>query len=372
MHRRTVLAGLAATSLGAPAAEMARAASPPDAGLVQIAASADFLWNGAVATSEGRLFASMPGWLGATPGVVEVFADGSFKPFPGDGWNAYADGKDPTKHFVDVNSIIPDGKGNLWVLDAAAPYFGAAIPGAVKVVQLSIATGATLRTIVFDPKDAHAGTRLAHMRFHGDHAFMLESKQGSFFVIDLRDNSYRRILVGHPLMRCRTDDVPTMEGRKVYLQNGKPMYINSDLLDYRTNPDELHFMCLFGRTVFKTDVATLKDASLNDDAIASRVTEAFDVGGPWVAGVCRDRDGTWYLTDAESNGLRRLRPESRGETEMVVSRPDLVWPITPSISPDGAVHFTASQLNRVPLFSGGPNLVKRPWGMFRIKVRDSA
>jgi hypothetical protein len=45
-------------------------------------------------------------------------------------------------------------------------------------------------------------------------------------------------------------------------------------------------------------------------------------------------------------------------------------PITPSINPDGYVHFTASQLNRVPLFSGGPNLVQRPWHMFKVKVRD--
>ncbi|TWA53851.1 major royal jelly protein [Azospirillum baldaniorum] len=344
-------------------------ASEPAPELIEIARSPDFLWNGAVATG-GRLFASMPGWLGPTPGVVEVFPDGSFKPFPGNHWNEWAEGKDPTKHFVDVNSIIPDGKGNLWVLDAAAPHFATAIEGAVKVVQISIETGETKRVIIFDPKTAHSGTRLAHMRFHGDHAFMAESKEGSFYVIDLRDNSYRRILVGHPLMRCKPEDVPTMEGRKITLLNGKPMYIHNDLLEFGSDPDTLYFMCLFGRKIFKTHVDTFKDPSLTDSEIASRVSVAFDVGGPWVAGICRDRDGTWYLTDAENNGIRRIRPDSNGESEMVVSRPDLVWPITPSISTDGYVHFTASQLNRVPMFSGGENLVERPWHMFKIKVRD--
>ncbi len=340
--------------------------------LIEIAKSPDLIWNGAVCNNGtgSRVFASVPGWLGPAPGVVEVFPDGSYKPFPGDHWNEWAEGKDPRNHFVDVNSIIPDGKGSLWVLDAAAPYFGKAIEGAVKVVQLSIATGKTERVIMLDPRMAHAGTRLAHMRFHGDHAFMGESKEGSFFVIDLRDSSYRRILVGHPYMRCDPDDVPVVEGRRILLQNGKSMYINNDLLDYRADPDVLHFMPLFGHRIYKTHVDAFKDPSLTDDQIASRISVACDVGGPWVAGLCRDRDGTWYLTDAENNGLRRLRPDSSGATEMVVSRPDLVWPVTPSIDADGYVRFTATQLNRVPLFSGGPNLVQRPWHMFKVKVRD--
>ena len=336
--------------------------------LIEIAQSHDFLWNGAVATREGRLFASMPGWLGPTPGVVEVFPDGSNRPFPGNEWNEWAKGKDPRKHFVDINSIIPDGEGNLWVLDAAAPYFSTAIEGAVKVVQISIATGETKRSIVFDPQDAHSGTRLAHMRFHGDHAFMAESKEGSFYIIDLRDNSYRRILVGHPLMRCAPDDVPTIEGRKIHLLNGKPMYIHNDLLEFGTDPDTIFFMCLFGRKIFKTHVDTLKDPALTDAEIASRVSVAFDVGGPWLAGICRDRDGSWYLSDAENNGLRRMRPEAGGASELIVQDPAIVWPIAPSIGPDGYLYFTASQLNRVPMFSGGPDLVRKPWKMFKTKV----
>jgi hypothetical protein len=338
--------------------------------LIEIAQSHEFLWNGAVATLEGRLFASMPGWLGPTPGVVEVFQDGSFKPFPGNEWNEWAEGKDPTRHFVDVNSIIPDGKGNLWVLDAAAPYFAAAIEGAVKVVQISIATGETKRVIIFGPKDAHSGTRLAHMRFHGDHAFMAESKEGSFYVIDLRDSSYRRILVGHPLMRCEPDDVPVMEGRKIHLLNGKPMYIHNDLLEFGTDPDTIYFMCLFGRKIFKTHVDTFKNPVFSDEEIASRVSVAFDVGGPWVAGICRDNRANWYLSDAENDGMRLMRPDANGASELIVQDPEIVWPIAPSVGPDGHLYFTSTQLNRVPMFSGGEDLVRKPWKMFKLKVRN--
>jgi hypothetical protein len=193
------------------------------AALIEVAKSHDRLWNSAVCTGEGRLFASMPAWTGdPTPGVVEVLPDGTLEPFPGNDWNTWSEGGDPTRSFVDVNSIIPDGKGSLWVLDAAAPRLGAAMEGAVKVVELDIASGATRRVILLDPATAHAGTRLAHMRFHGDHAFVVESKEASIFMIDLRDGSYRRVLVGHPLLRCAPHDVPTIEGRMMEL-HGKPM-----------------------------------------------------------------------------------------------------------------------------------------------------
>jgi sugar lactone lactonase YvrE len=335
--------------------------------LIQVAESNEYLWNSAICTEKGRLFSSLPGWLGPTPGVVEVFNDGSFKPFPGNEWNQWKNGGDPTKSFVDVNSIIPDGKGSLWVLDAAAPLFSTAIEGAVKIVELDIATGATKRVIIFDKKDAHSGTRLAHMRFHGDHAFIAESKEGSFYVIDLRDNSYRRILVGHPLMRCLPDDVPTIEGRKVHLLNGKPMYIHNDLLEFGKSPDTLYFMCLFGSKIFKIDVDVLKNSALSDEFIAAHVEVAAEVP-PVVAGITRDVSGNLYITDAEANGIARLHED--GTIEPIVSDPEIVWPISPSIGPDGYMYFTSSQLNRVPMFSGGSELVVRPWKMFKVKVLD--
>ena len=171
--------------------------------LTEIARSERHLWNGVACTPEGRLFASMPAWTGVpTPDVVEILKDGSLMPFPGNHWNDYRKGADASSCFVDVNSVIADGRGSLWVVDAAAPRLGPAIEGAVKIVELDVATGATKRIVVFDGRTAHAGTRLAHMRFHGDHAFLVESREASIFVIDLRNCSYRRVLVGHPLRRC--------------------------------------------------------------------------------------------------------------------------------------------------------------------------
>ncbi|WP_162901022.1 hypothetical protein [Erwinia persicina] len=229
-------------------------------------------------TECGRLFASMPGWTGPTPGVVEILKDGSWEPFPDNAWNEWGGLGDPLKHFVDVNSIFNDGKGSLWVLDAAAPDFIDAIEGAVKLIELGIEVGETRRTIVFKPEDAHSCTRLAHIRFWHHYAIMAESCEGTFNVIDLRDNSYRRILAGHPLMRCRTEDVPVIEGRRVTLQNGQHMYIHNNLLEIHQNNQMLLFMCLSGANIFRVDLDLITDFSCGEDEIAADISVYKEVG----------------------------------------------------------------------------------------------
>jgi len=329
--------------------------------LREVSASERFLWNGAVATEQGRLFASMPGWTGPTPGVVEIASDGSRKPFPDNEWNRW-DGKgDPLKHFVDVNSIFNDGRGSLWVLDAAAPDFSDAIEGAVKLVELDIATGRTNRTIVFSPDDAHSGTRLAHIRFWQHYAIMAESGEGSFFVIDLRDNSCRRILAGHSLMRCSADDVPVIEGRRIQLQNGQPMYIHNDLLEIHQDNETLLFMCLFGSRIFRIDLSLITDFSRSDEEIAAGISVYREVG-TWIAGMCRDKSGNIYLSDAENNGVSVMTPD--GTITPLVRDERIVWPIALSVGPDNRVYFPSTQLNRIPMFSGGADNVQLPWVIY--------
>ena len=334
------------------------------AGLEQIAESPDFLWNGVACTSQGDLFASFPAWLGPSPGVMQVHRSGRLQSFPGNAWNEWTPGKDPSTSFVDVNSIFLDGKGSLWVVDAAAPYLGDAIEGGVKLVEIDLATRATKRVIVFDRRDAHSGTRLAHMRLHGDHAFLVESKEASIFVIDLRTGCYKRVLIGHPLLRCDSADIPVIEGRTMEL-HGRPMYFHSDLIELGSRSDEVLFMCLFGRKIFSVGAETLKDPSLCDAVIASRVTTAYNLDKPFVSGITRDQQGNILLADSETGSLCRISVD--GRRRYVSAASQITWPIGPAIGPDGSVYLVDCQVNRIPVFTGGSDRVIRPWKMYRCK-----
>jgi hypothetical protein len=332
--------------------------------LGEVAHSTDHLWNGVACSRDGRVFTSMPAWLSPSPGVVEVLPNGDLQHFPGNAWNAWAPGRDPTCAFVDVNSIHVHGD-SLWVVDAAAPGFGGAIAGAVKVVELDIATRQVRRVIAFHPRDAHPATRLAHLRVHGHHAFVVESKEASMFVVDLRDNSYRRVLVGHALMRCAPGDVPTVEGTRMQLRS-EPMYFHSDLLEFSADPDQLLVMCLFGRSVFRMPVQVLKDPNADDQQIAACVTTALRLVTPFVSGITRGPDGQLFVTDAESGGVSQLAED--GDVTPLVRDARLIWPMAPAIGADGGLYFVDSQVNRIALFTGGADRVARPWKLYRLSL----
>ncbi|WP_324001896.1 hypothetical protein, partial [Parvimonas micra] len=72
------------------------------------------------------------------------------------------------------------------------------------------------------------------------------------------------------------------------------------------------------------------------------------------------------MTDAENSAVRLRTPN--GGTRMLARDPELIWPIAPSVDGKGRLYVTATQLNRLPLFAGGEDRVKRPWSMFSLPV----
>jgi hypothetical protein len=89
----------------------------------------------------------MPVWIGPTSGVVEVAVGGSYRPNPGDRWNSWDRHDEPLKRFFDTNSIHADPRGNLRVVDAAAPYLGEGIPRDADIVKVDRSSDQVVRTI---------------------------------------------------------------------------------------------------------------------------------------------------------------------------------------------------------------------------------
>src|SRR5947199_3711825 len=109
------------------------------------AASFQHQVTGVTAAPDGRVFVNFPRWTEDTPiSVAELAKDGSLKPYPDDGWNAWRNAEAnkiaPTDRFVCVQSVVADGNGNLWVLDPAAPGAEKVIAGGPKLVRIELAT----------------------------------------------------------------------------------------------------------------------------------------------------------------------------------------------------------------------------------------
>ncbi len=71
-------------------------------------------------------------------------------------------------YFVCVQSIVPDGHGNLWVLDPGAPGNEKILPRAPKLVRIDLETNAVTKVIPVARDVALQGTYLNDIRFSPD------------------------------------------------------------------------------------------------------------------------------------------------------------------------------------------------------------
>ena len=83
-------------------------------------------------------------------------------------------------------------------------------------------------------------------------------------------------------------------------------------------------------------------------------------------GLEADARGNVYGGDYEHNALRRLAPGGTWQT--IAQGPELLWPDTLSVGPDGYLYVIANQLHRQANFNGGRDLRVKPYRLLRVKI----
>ena len=161
--------------------------------------------TGVTVAEDGRVFVNFPRWSEDTAvSVAELMTDGTLRPFPDESWNAWRNAKQnalaPEGHFVCVQSVVCDWRGNLWVLDPAAPATAFIVPKGPKLVRIDLATNAVVTSLGFDETVAPQGSYLNDVRISpaGRWAYITDSgPKGALVVVDLVAASARRVLEEH-------------------------------------------------------------------------------------------------------------------------------------------------------------------------------
>jgi sugar lactone lactonase YvrE len=83
-------------------------------------------------------------------------------------------------------------------------------------------------------------------------------------------------------------------------------------------------------------------------------------------GLESDSQGRIYVTDYETNSIRRRRRD--GDYETLVHDPRVLWPDTLCVAEDGYLYFTANQLHRQARFHHGRDEREKPYVLFRTRV----
>ena len=373
------IAGFTFSALPAEAASpVALSALPSDRPIGHPEVVATF--NGAMPTGvtvaeSGRIFVNFPRWGDDVPFTVGELKGNRVVPYPNSQINKEDDGQ-PASHFLSVQSVIADGRGHLWVLDTAAPKFSPPIPGGAKLVAIDLKTNKVIKTLVFPADVIHPQTYVNDVRFDfrvgkAGVAYVTDaslSGTGAIIVMDLATGNAVRRLSGDPSTSPEKGFVPVIEGKTLAVRNADgstaPFSVASDGIALSSDGSTLYYSPLSGRHLFAVPTALLRDPGVSESRLSAAVRDLGEKGAS--DGLEADAAGAVYAGDYERNAIRKL-PKG-GEWTTIAHGPQILWPDTLSIGPDGYLYFTVNQVHRQPNFNGGKDLRQKPYALLRVRI----
>lgn len=364
--RITTITTLLACSLTVACHEHPSAVSSPDAPtLTVVAKSPKHMWNGVAVTDDERIFADFPRIDDSdNPSVARIAADGTLLPYPGGDWNTWKTGDDPRTRFVSVNALFIDRKANhLWVVDAATPRFGTAVPNGPKIVEIDLASDQVFRVYPIDSMSAPANSHLNDIRIRGNVAFITESGVGSILVLDRESGQVRRLLAGSRLTKADPSARAVIDGQPMLGPDGRPPRVNADQIELSADGFNLYFMSPNGPNLYRVPVIDLLDTTLTDQDLERRVVVDRQVRP--LGGIAVNLNDTMYMSQVETHAIWA---ESRDKKHLwTIVDPRLDWPDAYSVLSDGTLYVVAAQIDRLPIFNGGTDRREPPYLMFKIE-----
>lgn len=360
-----------AAALFAGTVAHAAPAVPTVGKLEQVATFHDAMPTGVTVTEGGRIFVNFPRWGDDVPFTVAELRDGKPVPYPDAAFNA-ENPADPAAGLISVQSVVADGRGRVWLLDTAAPGFAAPKAGGAKLVAVDLATDKVVKTVVFPADVVLKSTYVNDMRFDFRSgaegvAYVTDSSlsgPGAIIVLDLATGKGVRRLNGHATTSPERGFAPVVEGKPL-LADGKPFNVASDGIALSPDGATLYYSALTGRHLYSVPTKLLRDPSVTEVQLAAAVR---DLGAKGASdGLEADAKGAVYAGDYEHNAIRQLKKDSK-HWRTIAQAPNLLWPDTFSIGPDGYLYVIANQLHRQAGFNGGVDGRQKPYELLRVKI----
>ncbi|GJE41667.1 SMP-30/gluconolactonase/LRE family protein [Methylobacterium soli] len=354
---------LAGSLLAGPALAQSSdlSSAPARAGGATLTKVADFAHQvtGVTVSKDGRLFVNFPRWTEDSAVSVAELKDGRLIPFPDDAWNAWRNARkdelSAKDHWVCVQSVVADSRGNVWVLDPAAPAMAAVVKDGPKLVEIDLRTNKPARIIAFDESVAPQGSYLNDVRFSpdGKTAYLTDSgASGALVVVDLESGRARRVLDGDPSTQPDKSVTVTADGKPLRRPDGRGVEFAADGLALAPDGKTLYWQAIKGKTLYGISTealtgwltAAVVPSGLADKGLSGKV-ETIGENGPADGLVIARRDGRMYVTAPEENAVKVRDLSAKGsKPAMLVQDARLRWPDTFAEGPDGTLYLTTSHI----------------------------
>ncbi len=317
--------------------------------------------TGVTVSADGRIFVNFPRWSEDAPvSVAELLPDGSIRSYPDARWNEWRNARkdelSAADRWVCVQSVVADRRGNLWVLDPAAPAQGYVVPQGPKLVRIDLASNRVAQTIAFGESVAPQGSYLNDVRLSADghNAFITDSgARGAIVVVELQTGAARRVLDGHPSTQPEKGVQVRADGQVLRRTDGRGVEFAADGIALSPDGASLYWQAIKGRTLYRISTAALADASLPAVQLAAQVQRVGE-NGP-ADGLLMARDGLMYVTSPEDDSVKVRDADG---LRMLVQDARLRWPDTLAEGPDGSIYVTSSRIQDMNWFKpqNGPQL----------------
>lgn len=342
MHAWSRIAGLGLMLMSLPSPAAAQAGLEPFAALVQAPGRI-------TVTPDERIILGPRPTQGASLAVVELFADGSTRPFPAECWS-----RPPGADGIGLEAVIAlraDTLGTVWMVD-----HGRSANGLPKVVAWDTRDNRLERVIYLPAPASRPDTFVSDIAVDtvNEALYLLDEADGAhaaIVVVDARTGSARRVLEGHPGLRAE-NPAPGAE----------PML---GLASMTMDPSHswVYLGAAQGRMIHRVRARDLLNRRLTPDELGRRVMRFGD--RPLGNAMSADAAGNVFVGDVASNAVGVVAPNGRYR-QLHVDAARLSALDGMSYGPDGFIYVTAGRPQRGSAIDG-EGADKAPFQILRFR-----
>jgi len=343
-------------------AQQAEAQQPK---LQQVFADNTYQFTGVAISAKNRLFVTYPRWSSIYKyAVVEVMPDGTSKPFPDAAMNAWQPGQDGSNKWVCVQTAYVDDDDYLYIVDPAAPMLAKVVDNSAKVVKFNLNTNKIEKVYRFNGtidnssylNDIRVDTKLQK-------AYLTNSGTGGIIILDLKTGKSRQVLQGHKSVHPDTKAKFVIDGKELKKQ-GQPVAFQSDGIALSPDRSWLYYKTITDKKLYRVKTSSLLNEKLTPQQLAGEVKYLGEVAS--TDGMIFDQKGNLYLGDPVNYRMIQISPELKAHTWF--KSKSLIWPDTYSVSKDGFIYITTSQIHKQPDYNDGVNKRTEPYKVFKVKL----
>nr|WP_158769595.1 L-dopachrome tautomerase-related protein [Paraglaciecola sp. L1A13] len=308
---------------------------------------------------DGRKFLSVHGFYGQPVKMVELFNDGSVKPYPTTAWASSPD--ENQIGLYNVLGVDVDKNGVLWMLDTSDEEHAGRLVGwntrteslekIIYIAKPMIRASSFLNDLAIDNKNGKI--YLADTAGNG---------QAAIVVVDIKTGQIRRVLEGSKFTQAEDVDM-TIEGRVITL-SGKPVRLGVNPITIDPNSKWLYFGSMSGTSIYRVLTDDIIDNTLNMAALEDNIERYGDKS--LSDGMTIDGAGNIYVTSVTQGAIEVT--DSSGDSHTLYKDQRIVWPDGFANGPDGYIYFTVNELYRSPVLNGGVNASKGEFKVMRFPV----